>query len=350
MINETNAFGSGQLYETTDLAGKVYSVCTACMSILSEHWSWMEWVNKNNPDIEITLHPGHADHLIVLSCQVTELAILNDLRMLEKLMRDYPGEEYYIGGCLARRFDIEMPDGVRRVGSLRHDYQDLGFAEVPLEWATPFWVKDYSPIAGELADGHLFRNMYPLRISVGCKRNCTYCSIKHTRGEGYDLDPEKQIEEFLSHEDVLLIADSPSASLIKAWCDLAMDYGKPISIRNVEPSVAIQCLPSFEMLSLVGLLRILHVPVQSDNQATLECMKRGYSPVKRLLADDGLPVLKRNGVILATNVIVDYKDFPDPDMDYLNTIFDYISWNPYWDGKWDRKRAEERDLELFGRR
>jgi len=23
-------------------------------------------------------------------------------------------------------------------------------------------------------------------------------------------------------------------------------------------------------------------------------------------------------------------------------MFDYVSWNPYWDGIWDRQKAEER--------
>lgn len=341
MIKETNAFGNGELLEPQDLEGKIFGACTACMSIYAEFSSWARVNNER-----IALLPQFADHIVVLSCQVTDLAILNDLKYLDVLIGEHPNASFYIGGCLARRFDIDLPEGVRRIDNWRSDYTAVPYREI--FWARPFWVKDFQVEGEELDDGHMFRDMYPLRISVGCKKNCAYCSIKHTRGQGYELNPDKQIDEFINHDDVLLIADSPSADLIRQWCDIALDYGKPISIRNVEPSVALECMESFEMLSLLRLLRILHVPVQSDKEATLKAMRRSYAHVTALFADNALPCLKCNGVTLATNVIVDYKHFPNPDMDYLKTIFDYVSWNPYWDGKWNREVAEQRFAKYLG--
>ena len=52
--------------------------------------------------------------------------------------------------------------------------------------------------------------------------------------------------------------------------------------------------------------------------------------------------LKELGVILATNIIIDYKNFQNPNMEELKRLFDYISWNPYWDGVWNREKAEAR--------
>jgi hypothetical protein len=52
--------------------------------------------------------------------------------------------------------------------------------------------------------------------------------------------------------------------------------------------------------------------------------------------------LKQKGVILATNVIIDYKNFPNPLEDPMIDIFDYVSWNPYWDGVWNIDNAARR--------
>ena len=57
--------------------------------------------------------------------------------------------------------------------------------------------------------------------------------------------------------------------------------------------------------------------------------------------------LKEKGVYIATNIIIDYKDFPQ-DFSEIYKLYDYVSWNPLWDGKWDRKKAEERFEKYLG--
>jgi tRNA A37 methylthiotransferase MiaB len=328
-------FGSGELLDPEDVTGSIYAMCTACMSILSEHESWAQANIRRAEQI-----PELADNILILGCQVTDIAILNDLRYLESLMEQYPGKNFLIGGCLARRFDIAIPEGVGRIGSWREDYEKL-LRPFLTRWAKPFWVPDFEEQnQTELDAGHIFRDQYPLRISVGCKRQCAYCTIKHTRGEGYELDPLRQINEFLGNEDVVLIADSPSADVIRQWCQIAKQYNKPISIRNVDPTVANMTYPSLREISDEGLLRVLHVPIQSDKKDTLKDMRRPCEAVTQYI--NNAQGLRNNGTILATNVIIDYKEFPNPDMVYLGMVFDYISWNPYWDGKWDREKAEAR--------
>lgn len=54
------------------------------------------------------------------------------------------------------------------------------------------------------------------------------------------------------------------------------------------------------------------------------------------------------GTKLATNIIIDYKDFKNSAYTELYTLFDYVSWNPYWDGKWDRDKAEKNYKYYFG--
>ena len=65
--------------------------------------------------------------------------------------------------------------------------------------------------------------------------------------------------------------------------------------------------------------------------------------------------LRDRGVIVATNIIIDYPVITNKqdgttaieirhnmDIEWLNNHFDYWSWNPYFDGKWDRENAEKR--------
>jgi tRNA A37 methylthiotransferase MiaB len=220
-MNTENIFGSGILYDESALFDKKnYAISTACMSIYSE---FLSWANKYNEFT--TLDPSKADNIIVLSCQVTDLAILNDLRTIEKLHESFPDKTFFIGGCLANRFDIELPSWVKRLSRICSDYT--------------------------------------------------------------------HIEEKL-------------------------------------------------------IINTLHCPIQSDNPHVLKDMGRNVE--KTLDFIEFVFFFKRYtsyDTLFATNIIIDYKDFPNPER--LEEVFDYVSWNPYWDGKWNRQNAESRWLKYFGK-
>ena len=96
--------------------------------------------------------------------QVTDLAVLHDLRTLEGLMKTAPSKRFWVGGCLARRFDIPLPDGVERLDHIRTDYQPIEDKSL-VHYAPPFWVKDFKEDDGAYADGHLFRKQLRIRGS-----------------------------------------------------------------------------------------------------------------------------------------------------------------------------------------
>ncbi|MFX0136527.1 MAG: hypothetical protein ACFFDN_23005 [Candidatus Hodarchaeota archaeon] len=328
-----NKFGSGIIYDSIDVKGSIYATCAACMSIYAEFLSW-----ANDNEDRFVNNPIYASSIIILSCQVTDLAVLNDLRCLEKLMNNYPDKTYYIGGCLARRFDIDLPKNVRRLDNIKIDYKPLNKTWM-LNYEYPFWVDNFSEDSPDkLSDGHLFRNMYPLRIGTGCSGKCKYCTIRVTRSEHSELDISWS--EFCNFKNPVLIADSPSKELILKWCNAAILTQKQISIRNIEPHVAILCSNELLTLSEKRLLKIFHCPIQSDNPATLKDMHREINSTLSVI--DLVYELKKRDTICATNVIIDYKNFENPDMYTLQSVFDYISWNPYWDGIWDRAKAEIR--------
>lgn len=330
-----NKFGEGILYNSNDLLGKVFCSCSACMSIYSEFLTW-----ANRYPYTMTKDPEESVNIIILSCQVTDLAVLNDLRVLEYYMMMYPGQNYFVGGCLARRFDIQLPEGVKRLDALSVDNTIVKDFDL-VKFEKPFWVKDFTNEGMELDDGHLFRKMYPLRIGVGCKNKCTYCTIRVTRGEFKEIPFSEN--EFLKNEDVLLIADSPTSSQIIDWCATALVHKKQISIRNIEPKTVRKIAPTILNIAQKGLLKYFHSPVQHTNSAALLQMGRNPADAKFTIAFSNL--LRTLNVITATNIIVDYLGYTNPS---LESEFDYVSWNPYWDGVWDREKAEKRFAHYLG--
>lgn len=335
-----NKFGEGNLYQIDDLKGKIYCKCTACLGIYTDFLSWAQ-LNKDR----IANTPESANCVIVLGCQVTDLAILNDLNHAEAIKHD----NIFIGGCLSQRFDIPLPEKYKRLDVVRIENQPIvDFSLV--DYAKPFWVSDFEESTDNLAQGNLFRNYYPLKIGAGCTGKCKYCTIRDTRGDYYALDAFLQVAEFLNNENVVLISDSPTVRQINDWCNLSEHYNKKISIRNIEPQTLIACTNYLTVLARKGLLDIIHCPIQSNDIELIEAM--GRNSVSTLYAIDFMNLLRQYGVRIATNIIIDYTDdkgnfYPNSDFDFLNSKFDYVSWNPYFDGVWDKEKALDRWNKYF---
>lgn len=367
MKTTTNRFGTGVLYEASDLEHGIYCVCTACMSVWSDflsfanekirdvHSSHMsrqrsidvtpEFIEKNPYEI---LNP--TDAIVVLGCQVTDLAIYNDIETAKNLHKTYPNIPIYMGGCLAQRFDIELPEYIRRLDVVRSVYQELDYVNGFIDYQKPFWNRKLRDDDDELATGNLFRHMYPLKIGAGCHGRCKYCTIRDTRGESYETDAYLQVSEFLNHDDVVLISDSPTAKQIKDWCHIASRYQKPVSFRNVEPQVANTCKSELTNLAREGLLKIFHCPIQSNHKEVLLAMNRDVDGTLKYI--DLAQNLRSLGTIAATNIIIDYPVdgtvIHNMDIKWLDSHFDYWSWNPYFDGNWDYEKAKERFKAYLG--
>lgn len=354
-----NKFGAGEIYTIDEVieneitsGSKVLAYCTstACMSVTSDLKSWVSkpsnlrkiaFVSKNSPK--------NNSIIIVLGCQVTDLAILNDIKTAERLHEENPSAKVYMGGCLAYRFDIELPSFIKRLAATRSLQTEISArANNLIHWENPFWVKDWNEEDQQLSNGHIFRDMYPLKIGAGCHGKCKYCTIRDTRGETYEEDAYLQVREFLNHDNVVLISDSPTYRQINDWCNISKRYNKPISIRNIEPTVAWKCSEALIDLAYHGLLRIFHCPIQSNDKELLKIMGRSVEDTMNALYL--MEKLRMCGVKVATNIIIDYTanvngeevTFHNMDIKWLNEHFDYWSWNPYFDGKWDREKAEER--------
>ena len=339
VLMKSNKFGSGNICSPDDIKGSVYITCAACMTVYSETTGW---ANKHKN--KIVDNPEQADNIIVLSCQVTDLAILNDITIAEKFQNQYPTKKCYVGGCLAQRFDIELPDGILRVDHLREDYQPL-VDRTLINYEYPFWVPDFKEDGSEVADGHIFRDMYPLRVGSGCHGKCKYCTIKITRGQAYELDPVKLEDEFKNNDNIVIIADSVTPDQIRKFGGFAEKYNKSISFRNVEPQNVVRAKDTLYALAEMGLLNVLHTPVQATSPKTLKVMNRSKTQVEKVM--DIVERLKDLGVYTATNIIIDY-DGCDNDFQEIYDLFDYVSWNPYWAGSFDIDIAKDRWIKYIG--
>lgn len=332
-----NVFGNGIIYDQSDLTGKIYATSAACMSVWSDFLSW-----ANSHKNKMTDNPEDADSIVVLGCQVTDLAVLNDIKTAEMLHK-LTQKDIFMGGCLAQRFDIGLPTYIKRLDVVRTVGQPL-YDRTLVHYEKPFWVNNFKETNDTLKDGNLFRNFYPLKIGAGCHGKCKYCTIRHTRGDVYETVAKDQIDEFLKFENVVLISDSPTIQQIKDWCNIAEKYHKEISIRNIEPQTLVACQKEVEQLSQLGLLKILHCPIQSFDEEVLKIMNRNVPATKEAL--NIIKTVRSYGTLVATNVIIDYivddKVYSNNDIERLNKTFDYWSWNPYFDGNWDYKKAEQR--------
>ncbi len=315
------------------LNGKSFLTCSACMTVWADALSY---ANANTD--KVTMDIEKSDNVIILSCQVTDLAILNDIRIAENYKNKYPDKKFYISGCLGERLDIELPRFLNRLKTPRAPYRFI-FNKKLVNFEKPFWIRNYKSSINNDTPGNLFRNMYPLRIGKGCPMKCTYCNIRKVRGSFETYDTNLLEDEFITFDNILLVADAPTSKQIKEWCKMAIKHKKPFSIRNVEPNVSIDCEEEFIDLSDRGLLKYFHSPIQSYSRRVLEDMNRSCSKTFRTI--EMAINLKDRGTQIATNIIIDYKDF-EQEFDFINEVYDFVNWNPYWDGIWDREKAEDR--------
>lgn len=346
MIKIKNRFGEEEIYTIEDIKknanAKVYVACVACLSVWTDALSYIE--RDKNTEYTAVLDDSVTD-AIVLSCQVTDLSIWNDIQTMGDIHNKYPNTNIYVGGCLAQRFDIELPEYVRRLDVFRSENTPISkdtFGKV--DYRKPFWNKALKDSDKETEDGNLFRHSYPIKVGAGCHGGCKYCTIRDTRGYSYSVDPSEQIQEFLDHDDPVIVCDSPSAHQILGWIETAQKYNKSISFRNVEPPVANICMPRLLELARSGLLRVFHCPIQTLDKDLLVAMGRDAKATEEYIQN--AQKLRALGVLVATNIIVDYvvngKFYPNPTDEEMKKLFDYYVWNPYFDGIFNINRAKER--------
>ena len=130
---------------------------------------------------------------------------------------------------------------------------------------------------------------YCIKISTGCLGQCSYCSIKQSRGRIKSMPMDNILVGFhqglaqVFKHFVLLGTDlgDYGRDIGLDLCDLleslvCINEDFKIKLRNVNPRWLIPNWPRFRTILESGKISYLRSPIQSGNNRILELMKRGY--------------------------------------------------------------------------
>jgi MiaB/RimO family radical SAM methylthiotransferase len=157
-----------------------------------------------------------------------------------------------------------------------------------------------------------------IKIATGCLRNCSYCSIKMTRGKVKSKPIEKVVNEFQ------ILLDQGLTDFTLMGTNIG-DYGKDrktnlldllesmlrirgdfhLRLRNLHPTWLIKNFPGFFQLLASGKIKYILSPLQSANDRILQLMNRGYR-AKDII--DCLTQIKQAypRIVLTTEMIVGF--------------------------------------------
>ncbi len=187
-----------------------------------------------------------------------------------------------------------------------------------------------------------------LRCCLGCLNNCSYCSIKKSRGRVKSKSIETIMEEF---KDIL---NSGYTDIVLTGTNLG-DYGKDISIdlinlldemvkidgdyrlrlRDVHPNWVIKNINKFMEILNSGKIVYILSPIQSGNNRILKLMNRGYRSEDII---NCMEKIKRTypRIVLETHLLIGFpgeteSEFLDSYRIIDRKVFDKIRINRYTD-------------------
>lgn len=326
-----NKFGVGEVTAINGLKGNNYIISCGCLNTYAEALSW---ANANIVSTASTTFL--ADNIIIQGCQRTDLAVLEAFKQIEYCAKQYPTKQIYLSGCLAKRFDIPVLAGVKRLVPLYKDNQYIRYFHlVQRENQQLNW-------------NQLFSGYYPVRIGRGGSRYRGQCNGATIRPGLCKIDSnyynrvglEREMRE--TDKPTVLVSDKPTVDQLNRWLGTAIFSDVPIALSNVEADDCI--LPFIEEVLLSAarckVLSGIHCRLRSTHPKILSHYDYNVSKIERFLSL--VRKLKKLGVFCAADVVINFKGIKDPGMRRIKSLFDVVRWEPYWDGKWDRRKAENR--------
>lgn len=212
-----------------------------------------------------------AEVVILNTCTVTKRTELNVLKRLRTLQAE--GTAVVVAGCMA----ATQPELLKRV--LGDKVLLVTPAEIRESWQ-------------ETRDIDLQGVVSVVPIALGCLGTCTYCIVKHARGELRSYRPEWIIEAVRSAlargaKEIRITAQDCSAY----GCDAAHDITLPhlveqlaaldgdfrIRVGMMNPATVLPILDELlDAFESEKVFKFVHVPVQSGSDRVLHAMRRQY--------------------------------------------------------------------------
>ena len=135
-------------------------------------------------------------------------------------------------------------------------------------------------------------DVYSIKICTGCSHNCSFCSVRLSRGRLKSKPLSQVIAEFregiklgftkfgLLGTEIGIYGKDIQENLV-GLIDRIMDAGTghnfEIRLRNIHPRWVFENLTDLERLLDTGIITYMSTPVQSGSDRILELMKRSYN-------------------------------------------------------------------------
>lgn len=297
--------------------------------------------SKNTVDSEVLMRqldvngltlvddPNTADTVIINTCGFIDLAkeeSVNTIIEASEMKKEGRIETLYVAGCLSERYRADLEKELPEVDRF-------------------FGVTDFAAILESLGgsfkrellgERHLSAPSHTayLKISEGCDRPCSFCSIPLMRGK----HASKRIEDILheaaflhelgTKEIVLIAQDTTSYGL-----DLYGERRLPellrelARLRRAEWIRLMYAYPSHFPLETLdalrdedALCRYIDIPIQHIDDAVLKSMRRG---ITRRATEELLLAMRERvpGIALRSTLIVGYPNESDA---AFQTLYDFV--------------------------
>ncbi|MGD2091250.1 MAG: radical SAM protein [Candidatus Aminicenantes bacterium] len=285
----------------------------------------------NHKQHTVVSNPGSSDIIIIYTCALAETQenyCVNRIRELKKI-----NERIVIGGCLAAINEALAKE-------LSQEYFSPASTRV-LNKTLNIKYDDTMPIGRFLPNDHnlkfyKYRNVWLVKISSGCKGNCSFCKIKKAIGRFRSFAPQLIIENIREgikcgfKKFQIESEDSGAFGLdinlnLPALIEKILEVDKDIEIsliKDLSPKWLIKDFRGYINILESKRIKYLLSPIQSGSQNILNLMRRKHdikSAVEKLKE-----VSKK--VTLWTQVMVGYPT--ETEEDFAATVTALKMINP----------------------
>ncbi len=297
--------------------------------------------SKNTVDSEVLMHqidlnglsivddPNEADTVIINTCGFIDAAkeeSVNTILEASEMKKDGRIRNLYVAGCLSERYRSDLE------------------AELP-EVDKFFGVTDFAAILESLG-GSLKRELLGerhlstpshtayLKISEGCDRPCSFCSIPLMRGGHVSKRSEEIVHEAkflraLGTKELVLIAQDTTSYGIDLYGERRLPslLNELADIDGIEWIRLMYAYPShfpMEALEVIrdreNICRYIDIPIQHIDDSVLKSMRRG---ITRRATEELLEAMHARvpGIAIRSTLIVGYPNETDAAFDAL---YDFV--------------------------
>jgi len=296
----------------------------------------------------LTPNPDNADIVIINTCGFIAPAreeALGAIRKAVRLKKKGRVGKVIVAGCLSQRLGEDLLDEVEDidaiVGLAGRDSIEQVLREIESEDHTPAAHLYLGPTASSAPDDRTRLRITPqhwayLRISEGCSRRCSFCTIPAIRGKFHS----KPMEMILDEARILADNGAVELSLIAQDSnyygrDMGMNDGLVHLLRELEK------IPSLKWIRLMYLYpagidaalietiasssKIVHyvdMPIQHINDGILKLMHRAHTRQSTTKLLEQLRTAIPD-IVLRTTVIA---GFPGETEAQFDELLDFVKW------------------------